>query len=228
MVRKMMNPNNQAGAVAPAAESAVSASSEHSPMEPIEVDPPAANLHPHAPLVVCAYPGTEALMEAIWNRHCDDPLLLMPVNPDTDIREVLETCIADERINDTFVLVPANTIPCSKITVLEMTVPLVYVDNQRKEHYNYRLPMFFNKELLVTHLAATDVTGEALIRGYVEKFCTRPVQVSFAFGNYITPVLRPNPCEHVVLEGLIRRKFIVASPEGFAAIEEIIRGNLLK
>ncbi|WP_418671878.1 hypothetical protein [Alistipes putredinis] len=244
MKKQVNTPTNQVGATAPTADSAVPTSTPtaapapenpvaatsdgQSPAEPAEVNSPAAAPDPRAVLVVCAYPGTEALMEAVWNRLCDEPLLLMPVDKNTDIREVLETCIADERVDDTFILVPANTIPCSKIAVSEMTIPIVYIDKRRKEQYNHRLPMSFGKKQLVTHLAATDATGEEFIRGYVERFCTRPVQVSFAFGNYVTPVLRPNPCEHIVLEGLIRRKFIAASPEGFAAIEEIIRGNLLK
>lgn len=151
----------------------------------------------------------------------------MPVDALTDIREILEECIADARIADEFVLIPANTIPCAAVTLEELRVPLVYIDSRQREQHDHRLPMPFRKESLVAFLASDDSTGEAFAKGYAERYRTRPVQVSFAFGNYVTPVLRPNPCENVVLEAFVKRKFVTANPAGFAAIESIIRSTLL-
>lgn len=156
------------------------------------------------------------------------PIHLMPVDTGTDIREILVECIADDRIADEFVLIPSNTIPCSKVTLEELRVPLVYIDSRQQEQHNHRLPMPFRKESLVEFLAEEVTTGEAFAKGYAERYRTRPVQVSYAFGNYVTPVLRPNPCENVVLEAFIKRKFVTANPAGFAAIESIIRSALLK
>ncbi len=192
------------------------------PAEPTDGTPPATT-----PLVVCAYQGTEQLVEEVWRRNCDTPIQLMPVDAGTDIRDILEECIADDRIADEFVLVPANTIPCSKVTLEELHVPVVYIDSQQQEQHNHRLPMPFRKESLVEFLAETVTTGEAFAKGYAERYRTRPVQVGYTFGNYVTPVLRPNPCENVVLEAFIKRKFVAANPAGFAAIESIIRSALL-
>lgn len=179
-------------------------------------------------LVICAYSGTEQLLAEIWKQNCDVPFEVFSVAPDTDIREAIEACIADADIADEFVIVPANAFPCAPVSFAELSVPVVYVDNNQQLHYNFRLPMHFIKDKLVEHLAASDATGENFVKEYVEQYCTRPMQVGFSFGNYVTPVLRSTPCESVVLEGLLRRKFIVATPDGFSAIEPLIRTTLLK
>lgn len=204
------------------------AAPQSEPVNPVPVEQTGSTPPATTPLVVCAYPGTEQLVEDVWFRNGPTPFQLMPVDVETDLREILEACIADERIADEFVLVPANTIPCSKVTLKELVVPLVYIDGRQREQHNHRLPMHFHKESLVEYLTESNTTGEAFAKGYTERYRTRPVQVSFAFGNYVTPVLRPNPCENVVLEAFIKRKFVIANPTGFAAIESIIRSTLLK
>ena len=88
--------------------------------------------------------------------------------------------------------------------------------------------MAFSKGDLAEYLPCTEDEGESLVKGYVSKYRTRPVRVGYTFGNFVTPVLRANPCENIVLEGFLRRKFIAASPEGFSAIETMIRDHLLK
>lgn len=248
MTKPKLQPDQQTGTTAPAAESAPvgaqgtpdatpapePAAPQPEPVEPVEaVEPvpaePTDGTPPATtPLVVCAYPGTEQVVEEVWRRNCDTPIQLMPIDTGTDIREILEECIADDRIADDFVLVPANTIPCSKVMLEELRVPLVYIDGQQREQHNHRLPMPFRKESLVEFLAVDGSSGEAFAKGYAERYRTRPVQVSYVFGNYVTPVLRPNPCENVVLEAFVKRKFVTANPAGFAAIESIIRSALLK
>lgn len=188
----------------------------------------AYDVQPLNQIVVCAFSGTEALMESIWTKFCSVRPLILSVLPDTDIRTILELCIADSRIDDSFVLVPANTFPCSAVEPEELYLPVVYVDRQNKEHYAHRLPMAFSKDDLAEYLPCTEDEGESLVKGYVSKYRTRPVRVGYTFGNFVTPVLRANPCENIVLEGFLRRKFIAASPEGFSAIETMIRDHLLK
>ena len=179
-------------------------------------------------LVICAYSGTEGIIGAVWKKHCNIPFKLVTVDESADIREIVEQCIADNEVLDDFVLIPANVIPCSNISFAELAMPVVYIDSQQEKHYNYRLPTMYSKQTLVDYLATTDAAGESFVRGYVEQFCNRPLMVGYSFGNYITPVLRPNPCTHVVAEAFVRRKFIVASPEGFAAIKDMIQDTLLK
>ena len=154
----------------------------------------AYDVQPLNQIVVCAFSGTEALMESIWEKFCSVRPLILPVHADMDIRTILELCIADSRINDSFVLVPANTFPCSAIEPEELYLPVVYVDRQNKEHYAHRLPMAFSKDNLAEYLPSTEDEGESLVKGYVSKYRTRPVRVGFSFGNFVTPVLRQKYC----------------------------------
>ena len=192
-------------------------------------DPITIETTPTVQLVVCAYSGTEDLLRQIWQKHCPaTEILIMSVAEDYSVREAIEECLATATVAEQFVFVPANAFPCAPIKFTELCVPVVYVNKAGQEQYDHRLPILFDKANLVEYLATSDDEGEAFIRGYMPRYATRPVQVGFSFGNYVMPVLRGNPCENVVLEGLLRRKFITASPTGFAAISGLVTQTLLK
>lgn len=152
----------------------------------------------------------------------------MSVSENYSVREAIEECLANAAIAEQFVFIPANAFPCAPIKFAELCVPVVYVNKAGQEQYDHRLPILFDKANLVEYLAASDDEGETFIRGYMQRYATRPVHVGFSFGNYVMPVLRGSPCENVVLEGLLRRKFITASSTGFAAISGLITKMLLK
>ena len=184
---------------------------------------------PPVHLVVCAYSGTEDLLRQIWQKHCPaTEILVMPVAENYSVREAIEECLATAAVAEQFVFVPANAFPCAPVNFAELCVPVVYVNKAGHEQYDHRLPILFDKTNLVEYLAASNDEGETFIRSYMQRYATRPVQVGFSFGNYVMPVLRGNPCENVVLEGLLRRKFITASPTGFAAISGLVTQTLLK
>lgn len=52
-------------------------------------------------------------------------------------------------------------------------------------------------------------------RGYAKEYRrgVRATEVSHDFGNFVTLVLRSNPCENVVIAGLCQRKFIAHLPK---------------
>lgn len=185
-------------------------------------------------VVVCAYAGTEDLIAKAWKKMCDEPILIIPIaEGDDDARAILTTVIANSDVSDDFVFVKANTIPCSRVTMIDLSVPVVYLDRAGKEHYSHRLPMPLNKGLLVEAFGAEDYpdadeTDESFLRSYAETNLSRPIQVSHYFGNYVTIVLRGNPCNAVVAEGLLRRKFLSANAVGFKAIEPFVETLLSK
>lgn len=178
-------------------------------------------------LVICADSSSADIVKAVWDKHCNIDNVVV-ISPELSIRELLEDCIADNKIAQKFVLIPANTIPCSQISFEELQMPVVYIGKDNKEQFNHHLPMYFDKVKLVEYLTDTEDNGEAFVKGYVDRYCSRPMQVGFRFGNYVTPVMRGNPCENIVIEGLLKRKFITASEEGFAAIKNLINHTLLK
>ncbi len=179
-------------------------------------------------VVVCVYPGTEALMTRLWDRYHEGRHLIL-TDTGAQLPEVLAECIADNRIADRFTLLPANVIPCTEITDELLKGNYVYVKRNGERQPVSRVPMTFDKERLVVWLSAdepgTDTAEEFLKRYNAGKLL---MEVSFSFGNFITPVLRATPCENVVIEAFLRKFFVAASPEGFAAIAALAEKCLLK
>lgn len=188
---------------------------------------------PKYSVVVCAYAGTEDLVRKAWEQMSDEPFVIFSVNDDDDVRMIATQIIAATDVEDDFVLVMPNTVPCSRISKAELMLPVVYVDKAGKEHYSHRLPMVFSKSNLVElynspDYSADEESDEQFMRDYAERFYTRPVQVSHNFGNYVTLVMRGDPCNAVVAEGIRRRKFICANAVGFNAIKTFIEALLAK
>ena len=185
-------------------------------------------------VVVCAYKGTEDLVAKAWGKMYDQPILVIPVDEGgDDVRGIVTELIANNQVCEQFVLVKPNTIPCARITDSELSLPLVYVDKAGEEHFSHRLPMPFDKNNLVDAFGsddypANDENDENFLRSYAERFLTRPIQVSHNFGNYVTIVLRGNPCNAVIAEGISRKKFICANAVGFKAVEPFVEALLSK
>ena len=177
-------------------------------------------------LVVLAYQGTEQLLKEIWKRNCNEPARIITDNFENFI-DALGAIVADTAVAEDFVLVQANCIPCAPIRFAELQQAFVLIDSAKREHYLHRLPISFNKAILADCLGE-EMDPEGFVRSYVLSNATRPVQASLQFGNIVSPVLRGDPCEHLVIEALLRKKFIVTSPDGWTAIAPLLQKTLLK
>jgi hypothetical protein len=181
-----------------------------------------------AAVVVLAYKGTEEQVKRVWEKMAVLPMVVLAYSDEEKLQDVLAKIVADESIADDFIFVPANVIPCKPVNLEELLVPYVYTTSRGKRIYNSRVPMAFGKSKLVELLAASDAKDdEEFIRVYYGRYRHYPVEVGFTFGNFITPVTRANPCEHGVMEALVRKRFISASAEGYKAISSLIEKTLL-
>lgn len=181
-----------------------------------------------AAVVVLAYKGTEEQVKRVWEKMAVLPMVVLAYYDEEKLQDVLAKIVADESIADDFIFVPANVIPCKPVNLEELSVPYVYTTSRGERIYNSRVPMAFGKSKLVELLAASDAKDdEEFIRVYYGRYRHYPVEVGFTFGNFITPVTRANPCEHGVMEALVRKRFISASAEGYKAISSLIEKTLL-
>lgn len=181
-----------------------------------------------AAVVVLAYKGTEEQVKRVWEKMAVLPMVVLAYSDEERLQDVLAKIVADESIADDFIFVPANVIPCKPVNLEELSVPYVYTTSRGERIYNSRVPMAFGKSKLVELLASSDVKDdEKFIRSYYGRYRHYPVEVGFTFGNFITPVTRANPCEHGVMEALVRKRFISASAEGYKAISSLIEKTLL-
>lgn len=181
-----------------------------------------------AAVVVLAYKGTEEQVKRVWEKMAVLPMIVLAYSDEEKLQDVLAKIVADESIADDFIFVPANVIPVKPVNLEELSVPYVYTTSRGERIYNSRVPMAFGKSKLVELLASSDVKDdEEFIRSYYGRYRHYPVEVGFTFGNFITPVTRANPCEHGVMEALVRKRFISASAEGYKAISSLIEKTLL-
>lgn len=179
-------------------------------------------------LVILAFAGSEAILGKVWEKNGPGDFKLIPVKPDESLKDILlENVITDPEVEDRFVLVPANLVPCSKITLEELCCPAVYVFKD-KETWWGRTPVVFDKTALEEFLPENDVlSDEDFVRKWVKTHLSRPVLVSREWGNYLSVVLRADPCWAKVAEAMVRKKFIFANPAGFNAIASQIVKVLL-
>ncbi len=181
-----------------------------------------------AAVVVLAYKGTEEQVKRVWEKMARLPMVVLAYSDEEKLQDVLAKIVADESIADDFIFVPPNVIPCKPVNLEELSVPYVYTTSRGERIYNSRVPMAFGKSKLVELLAASDAKDdEEFIRVYYGRYRHYPIEVGFTFGNFITPVTRANPCEHGVMEALVRKRFISASAEGYKAISSLIEKTLL-
>lgn len=180
-------------------------------------------------LIVLAYPGTESLMSRVWAKNIDIPFRIIPYEEGDSLISILEGVIAMNDVDRVFAVAPANLVPCAPISWDELQLPRVDVLQQDNILYWGRVPVCFDKELLVDNLPEEDeLDDESFVRAYVKSFYSgRPEQVSHSFGNFLVKVLRGTPCESVVIEGLLHKRYLYANAVGWAAVADLIEKALL-
>lgn len=190
-------------------------------------------------VVVMCHPGTLDLMKRIWEERLQNAqLIFIELDESTEgLLNQLGRALAHKEITPTFVLAPANLIPCSEITLDDLMIPVVYVTKNGQKVYDAVVPMTFDVEKaleLIEEMAIADTysaeefvkLNEDFARAYAERHRTRALEVGISFGNYISPVTRGTPCGNKVIEALMRKKFLSANKVGFDAITSEITMTL--
>lgn len=204
--------------VGPAQEA--SASEQEMDQEP-EPDPEPIRL------VVLAHPGTEALVERIWKKQFDLPFRVLPFRETDSLVSLLEDVMAMADVDRVFSIIPANLVPCAPVRWSDLQLPRADQVRDGVLLFWGRVPVCFNKDILVDFLPENgNLSDEEFVKRYLGDLL-RPELVSHSYGNYFTKVLRGNPCEAVVIEGLMRKRFIYANAAGWAAVADLLTKALL-
>lgn len=177
-----------------------------------------------ATIVILCFAGTMALMEKLWGKfYRTDEVRFKEVSGKENTLDYLADIIADESIPDQFTICPPNCVPCCELSDVDLLQHYVYVDKSGQKTLNSGLPMTFNKDTLVELMGAhPDATPEQILEMYNKETGIRPVEAGYTFGNIVTPVRRATPCENVVIEALMRKKFLTCSESGFNAIAPLL------
>ncbi len=194
---------------------------EAQPEEPAKEEEPAK-----VSVIVLAHPGTEMLVKRIWEKHFHANVDVLTFPENASLKALLADVIAAPEFENMFVLVPANLVPVATVTLDSLMVARVDVANDQKRYWG-RVPVSFTKDSLVDFLPDNEEKDDDdFVRGYLEAHGVRPAEVSHSFGNFYTKVLRGNPCENVVIEALIRKRFLYANQAGWSAIIGLLEKTL--
>lgn len=175
-------------------------------------------------LIILAHPGTEELLRRVWEKFYDMPLRIIPFQEGDSLASVLESVMAMEDVDRIFTVAPANMAPCAAVRWSELQLPRVYTGLTKERSFWGRVPVCFDKEILVDFLPEhAENKDEALASAYVEAHGVgRPEMVGHSFGNYIFNVMRGAPCESAVIECMMRKRFLYANAVGWNAISDLI------
>lgn len=179
-------------------------------------------------LVVLAHPGSEDLVRRVWEKFYNLPVRIVTFQESDSLVSLLESVIAMEDVERMFAVIPGNLVPLAPVRWSELqTLRADDLGNDRLLMWG-RVPVCFDKEALAEFLPDHDnLDGEAFVQQYFSVFAyTRPELVSHSYGNYLIKVLRANPCESVVIEGLLRKRFLYANAVGWKAVVDLVE-NLL-
>ena len=182
------------------------------------------NQCPSFPVVILAFKGTEDKLAKLWKKAIPDmPFVVLPVDDDYSTLEILLDLLVDEKVESEFILIPANTFPAGKISPQSVAIPRAYQKRDGTVIYDSHFPVFIKKDFLEQVLIDDTLCSrgsEAVMKALV---CEngRAELAGMSFGNAICPVTRSNPCEHIVIEALLRKIFIGCNRAGWDGIESL-------
>lgn len=179
-------------------------------------------------VIVIAVDGeaAEAVLRA-WRKAASSADIRL-VAPAATLAEAFESLVADDQLPDEFVFVPEICIPTARLTLADLTLYRRRMLPKGETADFTRLPMLLSKEHIVQALEVyqndPEPSDEILVRHY-NGFAHEgelPNQVAFSFGNGVGYVDRPNFCPDVLIEFLLRRKFVCLTPEAFPAAKRYL------
>lgn len=207
-------------------QQAPEAAAEKAAEEEPEKEKEAASQSPEISVIVLAHPGTEMLVKRIWEKHLLHPVDVLTFPEEASLKELLADIIAAPEFEDKFVLIPANLVPVAPVSLEDLMVARVDVNKDQKRFWG-RVPVFFSKDALVDFLPENEeLDDNDFVQEFLKAANVRPAEVAHSFGNFYTKVLRGNPCENVVIEALVRKRFLYANPVGWSAITGLLEKTL--
>ena len=174
-------------------------------------------------VAVLAFAGTEEKMKRIWKKMYGDGGVVVFTDPGS-LQAALEEAMADDNVSRKFVLIPANLVPTHPVSFAELTLPFVEERAGKSRQRWGCVPATFEKDILAEFLPAIeeDAGDERLIESYAKLSKALPYAVGHGFGNFLAKVTRGNPCEHLLIEEWLTKRFVYASESGWPPVERII------
>lgn len=178
-------------------------------------------------IVIAAEGEAAEILLRTWHKTAA-PADIRIVAPAATLAETFESLVADDLIPAEFIFVPGICIPTAKLTLADLALYRRRMLPKGETADYTGLPMHLTKENIVDALknfqADPEQTDELLVRSYnaVAHKGELPNQVAFSFGNGVGYVTRADFCPAVLIEFLLRRKFVCLAPEAFPAAKRYL------
>ena len=178
-------------------------------------------------IVIAAEGEAAEILLRTWHKTAA-PADIRIVAPAATLAETFESLVADDLIPAEFIFIPGICIPTAKLTLADLALYRRRMLPKGETADYTGLPMHLTKENIVDALknfqADPEQTDETLVRSYnaVAHKGELPNQVAFSFGNGVGYVTRADFCPAVLIEFLLRRKFVYLVPEAFPAAKRYL------
>lgn len=182
------------------------------------------------PLVVLGTADALPLLTKVWRQKAPGEVIVAVEVGDGPFSETIDRLMTDETIPDVFALVPANCFPTHRIDLYDVMAYRV----RRKRTASVPdkwvvtpctgLPFLFKASvaLPVIEQLGDAYSEEEFLEAYnaIAHPGKLPEEIGMTFGNTVSYAVQPPKCKAVVAEALVRKRFICATGEGYAAIKD--------
>lgn len=169
------------------------------------------------------------LLTKVWKQKAVGTVIIPIEIGDGPFSEVIDQVIANDDIPDSFIIVPANCFPTHRVNLADLTAYRVRRKKQKSDSDEWMVTPCTGLPFLVEATAALQAikklgdtyTEEEFLKVYndIAHPGELPEEIGMTFGNTVSYAVRCPECMGTVAEALIRKRFICAYGEGFAAIK---------
>lgn len=182
------------------------------------------------PVVILGSAEALPLLTKVWEQKAIGTRIIPVEIGDSPFSEIIDQVIANDDIPDSFVLVPANCFPTHRVTIADLTIYRVRRMKAKENSDKWEttpctgLPFLVETTALLQALEGLGdtYTEEEFLKAYnaIAHPGELPEEIGMAFGNTVSYAIQRPKCMATVAEALVRKRFICANGEGFAAIKD--------
>ncbi len=193
---------------------------------------PASGSVPQVGIPVIVLGSAEALplLTKVWEQKAVGAIIIPVEIGEGPFSEVIDRVIANDDIPDPFIIVPANCFPTHRVNLADLTAYRVRRMKPKPDSDKWVVTPCTGLPFLVEATAVLQAleklgdtyTEEEFLEVYngIAHPGELPEEIGMAFGNTVSYAVQRPKCMATVAEALVRKRFICAHGEGFAAIKD--------
>lgn len=182
------------------------------------------------PVIVLGSAEALPLLTKVWEQKAVGTVIIPIEIGESPFSEVIDQVIVNDDIPDSFIIVPANCFPTHRVNLADLTAYRVRRMKPKPDSDKWVVTPCTGLPFLVEATAVLQAleklgdtyTEEEFLEVYngIAHPGELPEEIGMAFGNTVSYAVQRPKCMATVAEALVRKRFICAHGEGFAAIKD--------